>query len=255
MFSPSEPADQEIQQHYSKDYFEGGAVEYDDYIGAESTHRAQAQHYLAAIRRFGRIPCSILDVGCAAGFFLDEARKRGCTVVGCDVSAYAISYARTALELEVMQGDFRELELSGKEFDVVTAFNSFEHLPQPRVVADLLKRLVRPGGLLMIETWDYRSLAARALGSHWHQWHPPFVPYYYTYPTLLELFPLGDWEPVSHAGGAKLISAGRALGILAGNRAPTALRSLLSRLAAGPLSRVHLSYRLGDLKLVVFRRR
>jgi SAM-dependent methyltransferase len=255
VYSPVEPAAPEMEQYYSEEYFQGGAVEYADYIGAEPTHRAQARRYLSTIRRYGRLPCAILDVGCAAGFFLDEARQGGCTVVGCDVSAFAADYARTALKLDVLQGDFRKVTLPQRNFDVVTAFNSFEHLPQPRAVADSLAQLVRPGGLLLIETWDYRSLIARALGPRWHQWHPPFVPYYYTYRTLMGLFPAQEWEMLSYARSAKLISLGRALGIVAAGRTPKRLQAPFNRFTGSRLARMHLSYGLGDLMLAVLQRR
>ena len=70
-----------------------------DYVGEEVGHRIQSRQYLGLIRLLSTLPCSILDIGCAAGFFIDEARKRGCTVFGCDVSGYAVEYARDTLQL------------------------------------------------------------------------------------------------------------------------------------------------------------
>ena len=61
-----------------------------------------------------------VDIGCAIEFFLDMAKRHGCTVTGCDVSAYAVEYATGVLKLDVVCSDFRQVALPHPSFDVVT---------------------------------------------------------------------------------------------------------------------------------------
>jgi 2-polyprenyl-3-methyl-5-hydroxy-6-metoxy-1,4-benzoquinol methylase len=79
---------------------------------------------------------------------------------GCEVSAYVVEYATGVLKLDVVCSDFRQVALPHPSFDVVTAFNSFEHLPQPRSVVRRIHKILRPGGLLLIKTWIYRAKMA-----------------------------------------------------------------------------------------------
>lgn len=255
VFSVDEPDAEQIKEHYSAAYFSGGEVEYADYLGDEVAHRAQARRYLAKLQALGLRPSTLFDVGCAAGFFLDEARKSGWTVAGCDVSAAALDHARRNLGLDVTEGDFLDATAHRGTYDVVTAFNVFEHLPNPAGVVERLGEMVRPGGHLLIETWNHESLIARALGRRWHQWRPPFVPYYYTRKALGTLFSPSAWELLEYRRSTKQILFARGLGVLRAGRLPRGLDDVLRALEAGPLGRLRLTYGLGDLVLAVLRRR
>jgi SAM-dependent methyltransferase len=254
VFSLDEPDLDRIERHYSTDYFVGGAVEYADYLADEPAHRSQARHYLEAMRRLGIGGSSLFDIGCAAGYFLDEACKAGWSVRGCDVSESAVAHCREVLGLEVARGDFLQASDGLSGLDAVTAFNVFEHLPRPRVVAERLAGMVRPGGHVVMETWDHQSWIARLLGSRWHQWDPPFVPYYYTRSALEALFPSGEWRLVHYGPFGKRISLGRALTAVRGRYLPGSLGGVVGRLAASKVGGLHLTYGLDDLVLVAFKR-
>ena len=76
----------------------------------------------------------VLDAGCGVGYgsaFLGEAAR---SVVGVDVSAEAIEYARTRYggrNVEFAVGDLQQLERGDAEFDAIVAFEVIEHLPHP----------------------------------------------------------------------------------------------------------------------------
>jgi SAM-dependent methyltransferase len=254
VFSLDEPDLTRIEQHYSEDYFSGD-VEYANYVGEEASHREQAQVYLRRLRLLGIQAATLFDIGCAAGFFLDEARRAGWTVAGCDVSSAAATHARDVLGLDVTRGDFLQATAHARPFDLVTAFNVLEHLPRPRDVADRLRSLVRPGGHLVIETWDYRSLVARAFGMRWHQWKPPFIPYYFTRRSLESLFPPADWEVIEYAASPKRLSVARGLGVLRAGGVPSPVDRVLARISAGSLGKARVTYRFGDLVILTLRRR
>ena len=81
---------------YTDDYFERGAQSgYTNYAADEPIHRLNARRHLARMSRSGvRPPGTLLDVGCAAGFFMSEAAARGWEVFGVDVSPWSRAYAR-----------------------------------------------------------------------------------------------------------------------------------------------------------------
>src|SRR5438132_1020089 len=79
--------------YYTNDYFSGGHADgYADYRGAEAVLRREFAHTVGFIRRYqpaGRL----LDVGCAYGFFLLEAR-RYFEVTGIEIANDAAAHAR-----------------------------------------------------------------------------------------------------------------------------------------------------------------
>jgi SAM-dependent methyltransferase len=108
----------------------------------------------------------LLDVGCATGFFLDEARQAGWDVRGCEVSEWAATYAREHFRLNVVMAPFPTPLLGPEQYDAVTFLNVFEQLPDPHAAERVLRDLVKPGGLLALETWDVDARCAD-VGHKW----------------------------------------------------------------------------------------
>jgi 2-polyprenyl-3-methyl-5-hydroxy-6-metoxy-1,4-benzoquinol methylase len=100
----------------------------------------------------------ILDVGCAQGMFLDMARNTGWETFGVDVSEYASNYAREKLNLNVFTGELQAAHFPPSSFDVVTLWDTAEHLPDPRQVLDECSRVLKDDGLLYLVTIDEDSL-------------------------------------------------------------------------------------------------
>ena len=251
----AEPLDQHaLPLLYGEDYFTTGGAGYDDYVGESETHLRQARRYLRFARRLGVRGRRVYDIGCAAGFFLAEARRAGWAAHGCDVSDYAARHAREVLGLDVEATPFLDAAERPGGYDLVTVFNAFEHLPDPAPAVEKLGRLVRPGGYLLIETWNADSMVARAFGPRWHQYDPRYVPFYYTRRSLARLFAPADWRLAHFGRWAKWISVGRAAGIVAHNT-PGPLGRGIARLGRGPLGRVEVPYALGDLVMAAFQRR
>lgn len=114
----------------------------------------------------------LLDVGCATGALLVAAAADGWEVVGLEVSAAAAERAR-ANSLDVRVGTLGSGVLDGERFDVVTAWHVIEHVVAPGEDLARLRSLLAPGGLLVLETPNARSIGARLRGPGWAQIRPP----------------------------------------------------------------------------------
>ena len=80
------------------------AFEDPDYAAEEAGRRVSARQILRALRRHQAPPGRLLDVGCACGFLLDEARQLGWAVEGIERSRWAAQVARTRFGLTVQKG-------------------------------------------------------------------------------------------------------------------------------------------------------
>lgn len=163
------PDPNELYALYGETYFhndESGVVGYSNYIADESNIRKTASRRLARLERFIR-PGRMVDVGCAVGFYLDEAHKRGWQVEGLDVSNFAVEYAREHFGLDARQGSFTGQEFAPESFDLVTMWDVIEHVPDPKAYVRKAAAVLRPGGIFALATPDIDSLPARLTGKRW----------------------------------------------------------------------------------------
>lgn len=114
---------------------------------------------VALIRARVAPPARVLDVGCGFGFFLDAMREAGYGVTGVEVGAPGLAHCR-ALGLDVRDAMLEQAELEPGSFDVVTAFYVIEHVHDPAAFVQGLRRLLRPGGLLLLR-WPHSTPLVR----------------------------------------------------------------------------------------------
>jgi len=157
---------------YTDAYFQGGAADgYCDYPASGAILRREFRRTLKHLRRVvsgGRL----LEVGCAYGFFLDEARG-WFESEGIEVSVAAAAACRQR-GLNVSQGTVESVTSEGrKPYDAVVMLDVIEHLADPAGTLEILHRRLSPGGGLLITTGDWQSLLARSLGRHWRLMTPP----------------------------------------------------------------------------------
>jgi 2-polyprenyl-3-methyl-5-hydroxy-6-metoxy-1,4-benzoquinol methylase len=127
---------------------------------------------------------SVLDVGCGAGSFLSAARDMGYQVLGQEVAPHFIDYCRTQIGLKVLEGELETLDLEPASFDCVTAFDVIEHHPDPLRLLHAMRRLLKPGGFVILSTHDIGNLFARWYGARWRYIAPIGHLTYFTQETL-----------------------------------------------------------------------
>ena len=234
---------------YDADYFEGDQDGYPDYLGTEPVHRRRARVSLDALGALAVPPGRLLDVGCAAGFLLDEARKRGWQVAGAEPSRAMREHARRRLgEDAVVPHGCAHLTRPLRPFDAVTLIQVLEHAPgPPRESLSRIAGQLRPGGVLLLETWDADSWTARAAGRHWQQLSPPSVRHWYTRPSLERALSSVGLSIVEVTCPGKVVELDHVLWLAQSRylgRIAAAARTLLGRLGGRHLA---LPYRLDDL--------
>lgn len=235
---------------YDEGYFRGGSsYGYLDYEADERLHRVNAVDRLGRLATAGaRPPGRLVDVGCAHGFFLDEARAAGWEVAGVEISPEASRHARERLGIDVVES-LADVERTGRPVDVVTMFQVLEHLTAPREALEISRRILCPGGVLLIETWDLGSLVARLSGRHWQQVSPPSVVTLYDRATLTDALRRAGFRVGWIRRTGKRVSAGF-VGSLVAGKYPSAL-GWVGRVARYPQLRDRtLRYGLGDLMTV-----
>ena len=133
---------------------ERARYETDAHLSTENRSRpdlraAVFEESLAEIERIAP-PGRILDVGCGDGLFLQVAQRRGWDGHGVELSPTACAYARDVRGLRVVQGDLREADYPNSFFEVATLHDVLCHLSSPLDELVELRRVLKPGGLLVL---------------------------------------------------------------------------------------------------------
>jgi 2-polyprenyl-3-methyl-5-hydroxy-6-metoxy-1,4-benzoquinol methylase len=119
----------------------------------------------------------LLEVGAGYGLFLAAARNAGWTTSGVELSRTGAKHAQDTLGLDVFCGQLEDAPLE-PGFDVVCAWDTVEHVPDPLSFWRSVRSLVADDGVVLFSTPYVSSLPARLLGTRWwtlkpteHIWH------------------------------------------------------------------------------------
>lgn len=202
-----QPTLQEVNKYYSNEYFtrrtdRGYDNYYSDKMKAEISRVFSLN--LEDLRFFEWEQSlhfenkSCLDIGCAAGYFVDFMRSRGWQAKGIDIADKPLEFARQQLSLDVIQADFLQWDKDIEQtFDLITLWASIEHLHQPRETLEKIYRHLKPEGRLIVSTCRYGVLAALN-GKNWRFMNVPEHLYYYTLELLTEQMASIGFQPIHH---------------------------------------------------------
>jgi len=183
------PADSELSRVYPPSYhaFDFSPRRYGLVYAVR--HRLEARRLLAFCRGLSA-DARILDVGCGDGFHLRLLREfgpSGWTLNGIDTSARAVEAARAAglsVRLEAVQ----ELGDEAGRYDLALLIATIEHVADPVEVLSAVRRLLRPGGRVVVATDNSSSWSFRLFkGRHWGGYHFPRHWYLFSPTTIARL--------------------------------------------------------------------
>src|SRR5262245_55759586 len=206
-----------IEAMYQTDYWKSDAAKdfgYTDYLADEPLYVKTFTMRGRWIARHRPPPGRALDVGCAAGFALTALQRLGYDVQGVEISREMVEVARRRLGAErVHHGTLDGLAASGAlrgPFDLITLFDVVEHVEDPIALLAAAKRLLAPGGIVVLETQNVRSAFARLLGVRWTHYKFQEHLYHFDPATVRTLLAKAGFEVVACTPrrGGKHVSLG-----------------------------------------------
>lgn len=108
----------------------------------------------------------VLDVGCSRGQFVAAAIATGYRAEGVE-PAPRIAEAARAAGVPVHTGLLEDQKFPDASFDVLTLFEVIEHLREPLPLLAECRRVLKPGGILLVSTANAESWTAAAMGARW----------------------------------------------------------------------------------------
>jgi 2-polyprenyl-3-methyl-5-hydroxy-6-metoxy-1,4-benzoquinol methylase len=199
----------ELSCYYGEAYYNGGQANgYADYLAGREAKKAHYRTLLPSIRHHLHTKSvRALDVGCAAGFFLEVAQETGWNARGIELSPYMSRYAREQRGLEVLTGSLESLDLPKESFNLITMWDVIEHLADPAAALRRAYDLMTANGIIAIATGDISGATARIYRRRWDLLAPPGHLFYFSRKTLFEMLRRARFQPLAwQSDGAFLVN-------------------------------------------------
>lgn len=171
------PSQKEIDKFYPEEYYDLRP----DFLGERINQfflRNEAVNIMK-YKKSGRL----LDLGCGAGDFLLEMKKRGFETFGLDVSKNACRIARKK-SIKVINSELDNRIFPAHYFDIVTLWHVFEHLHSPVSVLIEIARILKKDGILLIEVPNISNFSFKLFKKYYFHLDIPRHLYHWSPQTL-----------------------------------------------------------------------
>jgi 2-polyprenyl-3-methyl-5-hydroxy-6-metoxy-1,4-benzoquinol methylase len=173
-----EMSEAELSRYYPDDYW-GGSEPTQKWIESSQSEKTRF------LSRCGLAEGNILDVGCGSGFFLRALDATKWRRFGVETGAAAAGAAEGAIGSgHVFAGTLAQSAWADSTFDVITFWSALEHTNEPRATLREAKRIIKPGGSLIVQAPNAASYQARFFRGDWFSLDAPRHRYHFTLPQL-----------------------------------------------------------------------
>ncbi len=140
---------------------------------------------------------NLVDIGCGIGYFLYIAKQNNYKVLGIDISKWASKYAKEKFDIDVIAGNFLEMNIKENEYDIVTLWQTIEHLPNPNDFIKKIFFILKPGGYICIATPDVNSWIAMFYKKHWNCFMPDEHISLFNFNSMKTILELNNYNPIT----------------------------------------------------------
>ena len=122
------------------------------YVRARNDLTERNLHWLKTLLKYRLPPASVLELGCAHGSLVALLKQTGYEAVGVEMSPWVVAFASKTFGISIYTGPVESLDLPHSSLDVIVLMDVLEHLPDPLATMRRCLELLRPDGLLLIQT-------------------------------------------------------------------------------------------------------
>jgi 2-polyprenyl-3-methyl-5-hydroxy-6-metoxy-1,4-benzoquinol methylase len=159
--NPQELIDCDAFEEYDK---KAQSDEFQQYFNKQHVQLPDNLRVLEALNGMFPQRGRLLEIGSYLGIFSDRIRSAGWDVTGLEPFHTVAEYSRKTYGLNVVEKLLPEAQFADANFDVVIMLHVIEHLPNPAEYVREIRRILRPGGMLVVETPRFDSLMFKVMG-------------------------------------------------------------------------------------------
>jgi 2-polyprenyl-3-methyl-5-hydroxy-6-metoxy-1,4-benzoquinol methylase len=157
---------QDANELYGKDYYLKHVIQDYGFPSLETRARADMTerilYWADTLLRYKLPPANILELGSAHGGFVALLRQSGFNSIGLELSPWLVEFSKELFDISVYQGPLENQNIETGSLDVIVLMDVIEHLPDPAATMSKALSLLKPNGILLIQTPCYVEGASYA---------------------------------------------------------------------------------------------
>jgi SAM-dependent methyltransferase len=243
-----------LKNVYSDYYFFNGKDGYPNYLEEKEILIKQGVRYAKTMSKYIASPGNMLDIGCAAGFILKGFEEQGWACHGVEPNKTMVEYGIKEFGFDIQLGGLEEF-VTDKKFDLILLIQVIGHFQDLDKALQNISHLLKPGGFVLVESWNRNSMIARFMGKHWHEYSPPSVIQWFTDKSLINLFEFYGFSIIDKGYPLKQINIKHAISLIENMTPDFALKQKIINFFWRSIGRLKIIYPPIDIKWYVFQKR
>jgi SAM-dependent methyltransferase len=162
----NKPTQSELEAYYKNKYYQGGLASYELSYSKEEIdyffNKIEEKTFVASKFLSLDSNSSVIDIGCGEGWVLSYFKKRGIPAIGLDYSSFGCKKFNPECYENFREGDiYNNIDTligDDKTFDLVWIDNVLEHVLDPLALLVMAGKILKPGGVMMVEVPNDYSL-------------------------------------------------------------------------------------------------
>ncbi|MBN1898908.1 MAG: class I SAM-dependent methyltransferase, partial [Spirochaetes bacterium] len=178
------PGKEDLNRLYPQDSY----YSYQNFLQKKKSWKYRLERFFIRIETKDPLlePGKLLDIGCGSGSFLYDMRKKGWETFGVEISKNACDTGKRS-GLNIFCGTLAEARFKKDQFDYIRSNHSFEHMVDPNRTLEEMRRILKPGGKVLIGVPHIKSMNATVFKEYWYYLGAPFHPFNYSVITLQKM--------------------------------------------------------------------
>ena len=178
------PSEDEVASFYPNEYYGSPGAKFLSLV--EWWVRVVAARHIRFLSAGLPPGARVLDVGCGRGVVLGPLAERGFEAHGVEISEHATRGADPRASIRIA-GDLVEAGYEKDSFDQIVIWHVLEHLRQPLETLEECRRILKPGGRLVVAVPNFSSWQARLAGASWFHLDAPRHLFHFPLASLRQL--------------------------------------------------------------------
>ena len=126
---------------------------------------------------------NVLEIGSYYGILGNIIKSHVNNYTGLELSDHAVEYSKKNFNLNIINQSLHKFFENRFQFDVIIMTDVIEHLDKPFDTINLIEKNLKPGGVLILSTFNMDSIVPRIMKSKYY-WIIPMHKYYFSSSTL-----------------------------------------------------------------------
>lgn len=129
----------------------------DIHVRARNDLTERNLHWLKTLLKYRLPPAKLVELGCSHGSFVALTRRVGYDSSGVEMSSWVVEFGRQTFGVPLSVGPIEDLSIAPSSIDIIALMDVLEHLPDPVSTMAHCLTLLKPDGLLLVQTPQFKE--------------------------------------------------------------------------------------------------